>query len=459
MPTPEQHTQALKQLGPSTPGTGASSAPTNGATVLPPAAPAPPIGIAGMSPEQLSNLAAVLALEGVPHDVVLQTLGLPPSLAAALAQQPEPMGGLGGLDGTAALLAQALAGSPGLGSQSSYDLAASRGSFDLRTSFDLGGAGLGSARTSMDLAALQQGLAARGIHAADSHSTLSNVSEWSNAPSARTSMDLGALAGLPAATAGFLASAGPLGSGGLGARLSLDAALQLQQSQQQQAALLAAQATNGRLSSSACYPPLPQHNMANVMHSGFYQPAPPPPQQPQPVRHSMQAVMSSGLYGGGGVPAPSPPPVRHSMYEFGGGTGLLPFGDTWAPAPQPQQGVQQQGMLGGYSTVLRPSIDRSGLPPLPPRGSPNQGAHLLVCVWLRCSRQPASRLLLRKACCLSLPLAHTLLMPSLHPLPPNRRHAGPPVWQLLSRRAVRPVRRLAPDWPACDGIAVSCLAF
>jgi hypothetical protein len=115
------------------------------------------------------------------------------------------------------------------------------------------------------------------------------------------------------------------------------------------------------------------------MHSGFYQPAP-----PQPDQHSLQTVMGSGFYAGPSA-APLPPPARHSMHEFSarGGSGLLPYGDpAWSAHQQAQhlqqvqqqaQQQQQQQQLGGYSTVLRPSIDRGGLPPLAPR-SPNQGA-------------------------------------------------------------------------------------
>ena len=479
---PSTTPQALKQLGPSngaSNGTATSNSAANG-SVLPAAAPAPapPPGMGGMSPEQLSNLAAVLALEGVPTDVVLQTLGLPPALSAALAAPEPALPQLGGLDGTTALLAQALAASPALSSQTAFDLAA-RGSFDLRTSFDLGAAaapgvaGLGSARGSLDLAALHSGLAAAAglpngshMHGVDSRSTLTSVGEWSAAPSARTSLDPGTLAGLPAVSAGFLASATPLSSS-LSARLSLDAALQLQQSQQQQAALLAAQAAGGAppRHSMGGLPPLPpggpQHNMASVMHSGFYQagpaaPPPPPPQvQAQEVQERLAAVMSSGFYSGAAAPPPAHPPhVRHSMCEFGSasGGGLVPFGDAWAPQPQPQHAQQaQQGTLGGYSTVLRPSIDRAGLPPLPPR-SPNQGAPpgggpasrclpCLACAHPASSARPASPC---NAC-----RAHAVRAPA--PAPCCRR---PPVGQ-PTRHADGPVGWLAPERTARDGVALA----
>lgn len=389
-----------------------------------------------MSSEQLSNLAAIMALEGVPTDVVLQTLGLPAvspeaaALAAAAAPSPAVSAPLG-LD-SAALLAQALS-NPALSAQATYEQLA-RGSFDLRGSLDLRNsldlrpsmdmrgsldlaAVVQSARASLDLSHLQQGLAAvaaahglstpayngappRSMHAVDSRSTIASADTWSNAPSARTSVDA---SGLLPVTAGFLASAGGLPLSGLQPRLSLDAALQLQQQQQQREALLASQA---RLAAAAAagggfgMPPLPpahqpaqQHNLSTVMHSSFYQPAatPAPPPVPQPeVQHSMSTVMSSGLYGGAAThPMPPPPmPLRHSMADFRGvgaapqahaSTSGLPFADAnWsAPAAAQPSHQQQHGhsMLAGYSTTLRPSIDRAGLPPLPPR-SPSQGEHL-----------------------------------------------------------------------------------
>ena len=425
------HAQALKQLGPSTQQQPAASA-SSAAAMAPPAPPAGALGssssgLGPMSAEQLSSLAAVLALEGVPTDVILQTLGLPATLAEALlppASAPMSLAGLGGLDG-AALLAQALP-SPALSSQTGFDLAAAvaaRGSLDLRASFDLSSASLPlvpSARTSMDLGSLHQSLAAAAaaMHPSDSRSTLATC-DWSNAPSARTSMDVGGLPLLPPASAGFMAPAPAL------SRLSLDAALALQQRQQMQQTqqLLASQ---GRL--SAAYP-TPQQPLASVMHSGFYQPAaaaaPPPPRQPEP-QLSMQSVLSSGLYGGGapaGAPLP-PPPARHSIAlgEYGSGGGLVPFGDTWTPAPR-----EQQGTLGGYSTALRPSIDRGGLPPLPPR-SPNQGERSGGACWA------GWRLRLPEP----WPLANCSPLPTLPPVPQTPRPATP--------AQARPMRCWA--WPA-----------
>ena len=391
--------QALKQLGPST------TAPSSAShAAMPPAA-----ATGAVTSEQLSNLAAIMALEGVHSDVVLQTLGLPTTAEAAAAAAASgaapassaPMPGLtasalASLDSATlnSQLLHALA-SPSLSSQTAFDM---RGSFDLSTA-------MRSTGNSMDLSSLQHSLAAAAaglpmdagsvagrMHTADSRSTLASA-DWSRGPSARTSMDTSVL--LPATTAGFLAPAAPLGpAGGLGgmqARLSLDAALQLQHAQQQQAAHQAMLASHSRMSSSAYpLPPMaPQANMASVMHSGFYQPQAAPPPQPQPpqpeMQHSLQTVLSSGLYGGGGAPA-VPAPTRHSMHEFGG-SGLLPFNDaTWAPQLSQQQ-QHHQHQLGGYSTVLRPSIDRAGLPPLPPR-SPNQGAP-------HCMSNP-----FRRACCL-----------------------------------------------------------
>ncbi|KAL4425849.1 hypothetical protein ABPG75_009865 [Micractinium tetrahymenae] len=414
--------QALKQLGPS----GSNSAAAAGSA---PAAAAalPAAAAAGVSSEQLSNLAAIMALEGVPSDVVLQTLGLPAvspeaaALAAAAASAPAMSPQLG-LDG-AALLAQALS-SPALSARTTYEQLARgsfdlRGSLDLRNSLDLRGsldlaAVVQSARASLDLSSLQQGLAAvaaaqglatpaydgaqpRSMHAVDSRSTLASADTWSNAPSARTSMDASAL--LPV-TAGFLASAGGLPLSGLQPRLSLDAALQLHQQHQQREALLASQARLAAAAASGGFgmPPMPpasqqaqQQNLSAVMHSSFYQPAaapaPAPPPAPQPeLQHSMSTVMSSGFYGGSAGAPPTagqpPMPLRHSMADFRGAgtihqphasTSGLPFADaTWAapPALQPQHRTQHgHGTLAGYSTVLRPSIDRSGLPPLPPRSS------------------------------------------------------------------------------------------
>ncbi|PSC73646.1 Heterogeneous nuclear ribonucleo A1-like 2 [Micractinium conductrix] len=364
--------QALKQLGPG----GASSA------AAPPPALAPQqngdmmaqAAAGGISRDQLSNLAAIMALEGVPTEVVLQTLGVPggPAPHHGDGLQPGPSS-LGVLD---AALLQALA-SPSLSSQSTYDHLA-RGSFDLRQSMDLRTsldlATAMSARTSLDLSSLQQNLAAASqglggydagtrMRAADSHSTLaSSADAWSAAPSARTSLD----AALLPVTAGFLSSAAPA----LQTRLSLDAALQLHHAQQ---ALLASQAHAGYGGMPPLPPGGPQQNISSVMHSGFYQPAAAPQQQPEAVQHDISTVMSSGFYGGGA--RPPVPPVRHSMHEFsssgyGRSTASLPFADNgWgAPAPAPPAPA---GTLGGYSTVLRPSFDRSGLPPLAPR-SPNQ---------------------------------------------------------------------------------------
>lgn len=367
--------QALKQLGPQSGGA---------------AAPAPS-GAGSVTAEQLSNLAAIMALEGVHSDVVLQTLGLPTSAEAAVAAaapaSSAPMAGL-----TAASLAsldrstlsnhllQALA-TPSISSQTAFDV---RGSLDLSA--------MRSAGNSLDLSSLQHSLAAVAaaglpldtasvggrMHPTDSRSTLASA-DWSRAPSARTSLDVL----LPAATAGLLGAPPQLGGqgslGGMHARLSLDAALQLQQAQQVAAAQHAALLANSRLSSSGfplppVPPPAPQAALSSVMHSGFYQggapppaPAPAPAHQPE-VQHSLQSIMASGLYDGG--QAAAHPPTRHSMHEFAtGASSLLPFHDaTWAPQPGPRH--QQQ--LGGYSTALRPSIDRAGLPPLPPR-SPNQG--------------------------------------------------------------------------------------
>ena len=369
--------QALKQLGPSTAQPAASG--TSTAAPQPPAPPANGLGngsLGSMSPEQLSNLASVLALEGVPTDVILQTLGLPATLAEVmLPPASAPLSSLGCLDGTGAvLLAQALS-SPALSSQTGLDLAtaaavAARGSLDLRTSFDLSSASVPlvpSARTSMDLSSLHHTLAA-AMHTSDSRSTLATC-DWSNAPSARTSLDMSGLPLMPAVSAGFMATAGGL------SRLSLDAALALQQSQHLQQSQQQLLASQGRL--SAVYP-TPQQPMASVMHSSFYQPAPqaPPPApvlplEPQP-QLSMQSVLSSGLYGGApAAPAAAPPPPPAARHSIALGDcnpqTITTFSDTWTPAPH-----EQHATLGGYSTALRPSIDRAGLPPLPPR-SPNQG--------------------------------------------------------------------------------------
>lgn len=367
--------QALKQLGPS-----AAAAPPNGTSAN--ASALPSVSNGGITSEQLSNLAAIMALEGVHSDVVLQSLGLPAMGAGSdagvgLPPVSTPMPGLdaatlASLD--SATLLQALA-SPALSSQSAFDVCSSHPSvYDMRSSFDL--SGLRSTGNSLDLSSLHHSLAAAAaasrqldrtshshshMHTADSRSTLASA-DWSRPASARTSLDASLL---PVATAGFLASAASLGSAGsissMQTRMSLDAALQYQHAQQQ-AALLA----NTRLSAPTYQPLPPATPMSSVMHSGFYQPAaaPAPPQQQPEAQHSLQTIMQSGLYGGG-PPAP-PPPARHSMHEFAAGAGsLLPFSDpTWTPQ-------QQQQQLGGCSALLRPSIDRAGLPPLPPR-SPNQ---------------------------------------------------------------------------------------
>lgn len=360
-------------------------------------------------------------------DVVLQTLGLPAAGVDPLAALPPGSSGLAGID--TALLAQALA-SPGMSSSSAFD-ALARGSFDLRNSYDLHGSfdlrssldlasAVRSARASLDLSSLaaaaaaaqglydgsSSGVSMTRMHTTDSRSTATSGDTWSNAPSARNSLDS---SGLLPVTAGFLASgAGSLGS--LQTRLSLDAALQMQhqqhqQQQQQQAAMLA---NHMRLASanqmqqhhqqqqqvgSYGMPPLPhggggQQNMSAALHSCFYQPAagnmplPASQQDAAAVQHSMQTVMSSGLYGG---PPPLPPTTRHSMHEFSGSAGRrhngghgngMQYADRgWGGghmAPQhAQQQQQQHSTLGGYSTMLRPSIDRTGLPPLAPR-SPHQ---------------------------------------------------------------------------------------
>jgi hypothetical protein len=417
---------------------------------------AAPAGSGSVTAEQLSNLAAIMALEGVHSDVVLQTLGLPTSAeaaavaAAAATGAPASSASMPGL--TAASLAtldrstlssqllQALA-SPSMSSQTAFDM---RGSLDLSA--------MRSAGNSLDLSSLQHSLAAAAaaglpldaasaggrMHPTDSRSTLASA-DWSRAPSARTSVDVL----LPAATAGLLGAPAQLGGtgslGGMHARLSLDAALQLQQAQQVAAAQHAALLANSRLSSSGfplppVPPPAPQAALSSVMHSGFYQggapppaPAPAPVHQPE-VQHSLQTIMGSGLYGGGQI-APQPP-TRHSMHEFATGTSsLLPFHDaTWAPQPGPQQ--QQQ--LGGYSTVLRPSIDRAGLPPLPPR-SPNQGA----APWQRPQADSSFAL------CGSLACSMWLTVPSL-----LCRWSCTPFWRGITRHPAGPVGlRMASLWP------------
>ena len=334
-----------------------------------------------------------------------------------------------------AALLQALA-SPSLSSQSTYDHLA-RGSFDLRQSMDLRTsldlATAMSARTSLDLSSLQQNLAAASqglggydagtrMRAADSHSTLASSADgWSAAPSARTSLD----AALLPVTAGFLSSAAPA----LQTRLSLDAALQLHHAQQ---ALLASQAHAGYGGMPPLPPGGPQQNISSVMHSGFYQPAAAPQQQPEAVQHDISTVMSSGFYGGGA--RPPVPPVRHSMHEFsssgyGRSTASLPFADNgWgAPAPAPPAPA---GTLGGYSTVLRPSFDRSGLPPLAPR-SPNQGEQGVCCTPAGCMQAAGVMCVSPDAGQLALALhparlARVCLLPHPPPPPPGSPPGPPP---------------------------------
>lgn len=319
--------------------------------------------------DQISNLAAIMALEGVSTEGVLQSLGLLGSSSAGSSLLPPPAAAPAD-DALRTAMQQAAASAPA--TSSPFGLPTATGGLDFEAALaavaaaSAGVSTLGlSPSSSLGMGypdSLMQHLPPTSS-AADSRSrSLPTSADWfSPASSARTSFDVSSLlppgsqlAGRgirmsePLSAAASISPATSLNS----LRLSLDAVLHMQQAQQQQALLAMACAGQQGMTPASLHAA-----MQNSLYTPTAAPVYAATSQAQHVHHSMNTVMQSGFFQSTAAPLPSLPPYSGGLsgYGTGGGQGLPPLSDAmWSqqqavPARPPRPSMEHQASFGGPS--------------------------------------------------------------------------------------------------------------